>query len=55
MAKKYVVIDIGCIECREETEVLGIYETESEAKSKHEIGDYFEGGQHSIEVLEAEV
>lgn len=55
MAKKFVVVDTGCIECGESTEVLGIYRTRKAAEEEHKEGDYFDGGQHCIEIFEVEV
>jgi hypothetical protein len=53
----FILVDIGCIECGEESKVLGIYESEDDAKkawlihakNKDKDGDefqYFHGGQH---------
>lgn len=50
--KLYVVVDIGCIECGEDTAVLGIYKSREDAEQKHKLGSYFSGGQHSVEVFE---
>lgn len=60
--KKYLAFDIGCIECGEESGVVGIYPTELEAKAA--ITEYLDGGtswgrtgwigQHSVEVFEVE-
>ena len=32
----FVIVDVGCIECGEQTEVVGIYATEEAAKSAFE-------------------
>lgn len=53
---KYVVVDIGCIECCEASAVLGIFDNKNKAK---EIMDkYYEiqsenwTGQHSFKIFE---
>jgi hypothetical protein len=56
---KYLVFDIGCIECGEESSVVGIYNTQEEAEKAKE--EYFEPdtdwgkeewhGQHHIEIF----
>lgn len=61
---KYALVDIGCIECGEGTDVIGVYDTEELAESALQLriekvganrfGDYFTGGQRRIEVLEVE-
>lgn len=33
--RPYIVIDIGCLECRNGSEYLGAYRTEDEAKKAH--------------------
>lgn len=63
----FVLVDIGCIECGEETSILGIYATlddglaavkEQAVKHKQPASadgrstGYFNYGQHSIELLE---
>jgi hypothetical protein len=53
----YVVVDIGCIECGEETKVLGVFADKSEAEhvaEDHGAPDYFNGGQHAVEVFETD-
>lgn len=57
---KYLAFDIGCIECGEESNVIGLYPTKKEAEQA--IVDYLDGGthwgktgwigQHSCEVFE---
>lgn len=57
---KYLAFDIGCIECGEDSAVVGIYDTHDEAKAA--ISAYVDGsgswgragwhGQHSVEVFE---
>ena len=53
---KYVVVDIGCIECGEQSGVLGIFTNEEEAekvaKKYKEIQSNNWCGQHSFEIFE---
>lgn len=53
---KYVVVDIGCIECREKSGVLGIFtnkkEAEKVAKKYEEIQSNNWCGQHCFEIFE---
>ena len=51
---RYIVVDIGCIECGEPTNILGVYKTKEEAEANHIEGGYFSSGQHSIEIFEEE-
>jgi hypothetical protein len=61
---KYLVFDIGCIECGEDSAVVGLYESEEEAKKAIEV--YLTGepnefgsnwgrkewhGEHSVEIF----
>lgn len=56
----YLVFDIGCIECGESSNVVGVYDTRVEADIVAEDwvseDDYWGrpewGGQHSVEVFE---
>jgi len=52
----YVVVDIGCIECGEPTEVIGLYETYETAEeariARAPQGTYFDGGQHAVQTFE---
>jgi hypothetical protein len=57
MSKLFIVLDIGCLECGEESHVVAIYPSEEEAKES--VDRYYEkmGGEeytrnrvHSIEV-----
>ena len=62
----WVLVDVGCIECGEDTYVVGVYETEGEAiaafhASVTELGEttrseyahsYFAGGQRELRVLQ---
>lgn len=48
--KIYIIVDIGCIECGEETKIVKVTQIKSEAQELA-TGSYFEGGQHSIEML----
>jgi len=51
----YVAVDIGCIECGEESAVLGIFTNEADAKSlcaEEEVAQAKDWhGQHHFEVL----
>lgn len=61
---KFVLVDVGCIECGEGTEAIGVYRTKKVAdeafrayiaeKGADQWGYYFDGGQHNIEILEVE-
>jgi len=54
---KFLTMDIGCLECGEESEVLGIFNTKEEAEAKcaemEALG--WRGGQHSYQIFEIEV
>jgi hypothetical protein len=60
---KYLVFDIGCLECGEGSTVIGFYDTRVEADKARE--DYLEPGtrwgkaewigQHSVEVFEVTI
>ncbi len=58
---KYLVIDIGCIECGEATEVVGVYSTHVAAqralvaRAGNEHGGYFADGQRRVEIFAIEV
>ena len=53
---KYVVVDIGCIECGEGSAVLGIFENKEKAqkisKKYEEIQSNNWTGQHYFEIFE---
>ena len=53
---KYVAVDIGCIECGEESSVLGIFDDMNEATDiLKKCGEYQQKhwcGQHSFEIFE---
>ena len=55
---KYVVLDIGCIECRETSTILGIFDNKKKAeevKNKYcKIQSNNWTGQHHFEVIEVE-
>lgn len=53
---KFLAMDIGCLECGEESEVLGVFPTEAEAQAKCDEMEKkgWRGGQHSYEVFELE-
>lgn len=52
---KYLAFDIGCIECGEESAVIGVFDTEAEAKAACAIAKDEQKknwrGQHSMEVF----
>jgi hypothetical protein len=48
----YVAVDIGCIECGEQTTVMGVFETREEAEATVEFFEPWRGGQHCFEVHE---
>lgn len=57
--KVWVAIDIGCIECGQDSSVIGIYPSPDEAEAalieprKEQEADWH--GQHSFEVHESEL
>ena len=57
--KRYLVFDIGCIECGEESGVVGLYATLEEAiKARDDAAAGQERhwtGQHSFEVFDLDV
>lgn len=54
--KKYIVIEIGCLECGVSTQIAGVFDTEKEANDKAQrLGDWREGGQSSPEVFEIDI
>ena len=56
LATKWLAFDIGCIECGEESAVIGTYATKEEAeaacKAAQEAQEKNWRGQHSMEVFE---
>lgn len=66
MTKRFVIVDIGCIECGEPTSVHGLFNTMEDAqtqlklmkadgpnKREYENGyEYFAGGQHHVKIFE---
>lgn len=54
--KKYLAFDIGCIECGEESKVIGIFNTKEEVENACEEAEEEQKkhwtGQHSMEVFE---
>lgn len=57
--KVWVVIDVGCYECGVDSEGVGIYDTEAEARAAadardKETGRWRDGGQTCCEVFEME-
>lgn len=49
MTKIYVTVDIGCIECGEDTEILGVFSNREDCPATR---NYFTVGEHSIETFE---
>lgn len=53
---KYVVLDIGCIECGEQSAILGIFDDEKKAKEVMKKYDKIQSdnwtGQHYFEIVE---
>lgn len=52
--KLYIVVDIGCIECGMVTEIILVTQNKKEA-TKLSTGEYFAGGQRSLEMFEKEI
>ena len=56
MKKQYILVDIGCIECGMETNIVGIFTNkkfaERLAENLDKELDFHGGGQHSFEVFE---
>lgn len=50
----WVVVDVGCMECGEDTEVLGVYPTKEQAEAAWKTGHYFTNGEHNVEIHESE-
>lgn len=52
----WLLIDIGCIECGEDSKPIGLYLTKAEAEKAADLnggeGSYFESGQHYVEIFE---
>lgn len=59
MAKFYLAMDIGCIECGESSKVIGIYKAELEAETACNLAEIEQAkdwhGQHHFKVFEIEV
>lgn len=53
---KYVVVDIGCIECGEESAILGIFNDKNKAEKVRKKYDKIQEenwtGQHHFEIFE---
>ena len=53
---KYVVLDIGCIECGEQSAILGIFDNKQKAKEVMEKYEKIQSsnwtGQHHFEIME---
>jgi len=58
--RRFVLVDIGCIECDEPTSVVGVYRERIDAEVAAERlpsggeGDYSDG-QHVVEIFEVEL
>ena len=59
MSKRWLLFDVGCIECGEESQPIGTYETKEEAeKAREEFlggsvwGHPGWGGQHFVEIYD---
>jgi len=63
MAKEYIIVDVGCLECGEPSSIVGIFKVPeiAEAKRQHYLKDkepkakangYFSGGRHQVQILE---
>ncbi len=60
MTRKFLVFDIGCLECCEESRPVGVYDTREDAEQA--IEDYMQPGtywgreewhgEHSVEVFD---
>ena len=56
---RYLAFDVGCIECGEDSDVVGVYLTREEAEVAADIAQQAQAadwhGQHYFEVYEIEV
>ena len=56
MIKRWLVFDIGCIECGEESGVIGTFDTEKEADNVADAAEHLQEknwtGQHYIKVYD---
>lgn len=56
MTKRYMVFNVGCIECGVGSDVVGFYDDQAEAESVAEYLDtalrWRQGGQNSFEVFD---
>lgn len=56
---KFLAFDIGCLECGESSQVLGVFNTEIEAEAccdkAHELQSLNWTGQHHFEVFPIEI
>jgi len=54
--KKYIVVNIGCIECGVSTNIVGVFDNKEKAESIvaqcDEKYDWREGGQNAFEIFE---
>ena len=61
--KGYLVFDVGCIECGEDSSAVGLYHSEQEAQDaidgyldpNHSWGRDGWFGQHSVEIFEVDI
>ena len=53
---KYIVVNIGCIECGVTTNIVGVFDTKEKAESIvaqcYEKYDWREGGENEFEIFE---
>lgn len=56
--KRWLAFDIGCLECGEDSDVIGVFDTEEEAlaaaKEARERQEANWSGQHSFRVFDLE-
>lgn len=58
MSKRWLAFDIGCIECRETSRVIGTYDTAAEANAASAAAEEAQAqdwhGEHHFEVYDLE-
>lgn len=56
MIKRWLVFDIGCIECGEESDIVGLYDTKEEAVAASIVASEKQqqhwSGQHEFEIYD---
>lgn len=56
MTKRYMVFNVGCIECGVSSDVVGFYDDEAEAQAVagylDDVLNWRQGGQNSFEVFD---